>query len=113
MSIKATNRKTVLGQQIIAGLQDALDFEKGQRKGLRTTLVHAPKEPPRWKPKAIATLRHKLNISQPVFAAFLGVSVATVRAWEQGLKVPGGSASRLLQILAMNPGVFQKIDSAA
>ena len=113
MSSKLKSRKTVLGQQIIAGLHDALAFEKGQGRNLRTTLVRAPKVPPRWSAKAIASLRHKHSISQPVFAAFLGVSVATVRAWEQGAKVPSGSASRLLQILAAVPNVFQQIEEAA
>jgi putative transcriptional regulator len=113
MSSKVKSRKTVLGQQIIAGLQDALAFEKGQGKNLRTTLVRTPKVPPRWTAKGIASLRHKHALSQPVFAAFLGVSVATVRAWEQGAKVPSGSASRLLQILAAVPNVFQQIDEAA
>lgn len=113
MRTKVKTRKTLLGQQVIAGLQDALAFEKGQAKNLRTTLVWTPKEPPRWTPKAISSLRHKHSLTQPEFAAFLGVSVAAVRAWEQGVKIPSGSASRLLQILAVVPNVFKQIDEAA
>ncbi len=47
----------------------------------------------------IKALRKKFDISQPVFAAYLNVSPATVKAWEQGAKKPSGASLRLLQIV--------------
>jgi putative transcriptional regulator len=49
--------------------------------------------------RQIKKLREKLDLSQPVFAACLNVSPATVKAWEQGAKKPNGASLRLLQIV--------------
>ena len=46
----------------------------------------------------IKTLRHRLRVSQPVFAVYLGVTKSTVSQWEQGLKKPRGPALRLLDL---------------
>ena len=40
-----------------------------------------------------------MNISQPVFAAYLNVSKNLVSDWERGVKKPGGPALRLLSIV--------------
>ena len=52
-------------------------------------------------PEAIRELRLRNRVSQPVFAAFLGVGKTTVQRWrwEQGLKRPSGPALRLLEIV--------------
>ncbi len=47
----------------------------------------------------ILRIRAKVNVSQSVFAAVLGIGTTTVQHWEQGLKKPGGPASRLLDII--------------
>jgi putative transcriptional regulator len=47
----------------------------------------------------IKALRRKFDLSQPVFAAYLNVSPATVKAWEQGSKRPTGSSLKLLDIV--------------
>jgi len=46
----------------------------------------------------IKSLRQRLRVSQPVFAAYLGVTKSTVSQWEQGLKRPRGPALRLLDL---------------
>ena len=43
-------------------------------------------------------------MSQPIWALFLGVSLPTVRAWEQGQNEPAGPVRRLLQLLMKDPG---------
>ena len=48
---------------------------------------------------SIKALRTRLEISQPVFAAYLNVSPATVKAWEQGLKTPTGASLKLLNLV--------------
>lgn len=49
-----------------------------------------------WTPEAVKELREKLSCSQPILAAFLGVSVNTLRRWEQGRDNPKKTAARLL-----------------
>lgn len=48
-------------------------------------------------------LRESYGLSQPKFAALLGISVGTLRNWEQGRRRPEGSARVLLRIVARHP----------
>lgn len=102
-------RTTKLGQEIIAGLQDALAYERGEKK-LRTTVVDIPEPAGPWKKEQIAQLRkRRFGVSQPIFASLLSVTASTVRAWEQGQKSPSGAARRLLEVAAIAPEVFGRI----
>ena len=56
-------------------------------------------------PKVRAIRRH-LGLSQTVFAITLNVSPATVRAWEQGVRVPDGPSRRLLEIADRHPEIL-------
>jgi DNA-binding transcriptional regulator YiaG len=56
-------------------------------------------------------LRESYGLSQPKFAALLGISVGTLRNWEQGRRRPEGSARVLLQIVAKHPDAL--LDMAA
>jgi putative transcriptional regulator len=51
----------------------------------------------------VAALRARFNLSQVKFAALLGISVATVRNWEQGRRAPEGAARVLLQVAERDP----------
>lgn len=51
-----------------------------------------------YRSEEIKRLRESLNVSQPVFAAFLNVSRKAVQKWEQGEVVPNASAMKLLSI---------------
>ena len=99
-------KKTKLGQELIVGLKEAISYERGEIN-LRSSKVSLPNDPPQWSKQEISTLRvKKLKISQPIFAAYLGVSPAALRAWEQGLKKPSGAARRLLEIINNGPDQF-------
>ena len=50
-------------------------------------------------PTQIKRLRTKNKVSQPVFAAILNTSPATVKSWEQGQKHPKGTSLKLLQVV--------------
>jgi putative transcriptional regulator len=52
------------------------------------------------KPKQIKALRESAEVSQPVFAIYLGVSKETVSQWERGLKRPSGAALKLLSLVS-------------
>jgi putative transcriptional regulator len=51
----------------------------------------------------VRSLRKRYGLSQPKFAALLGISVGTLRNWEQGRRQPEGSAKVLLRIVAKHP----------
>jgi len=51
----------------------------------------------------VQTVRAKLGASQAEFALMIGVSVATLRNWEQGRRTPDGPALALLRVVARNP----------
>ena len=52
---------------------------------------------------AIKTLRSKIGLSQPKFAALLHVDVGTLRNWEQGRREPTGPAKALLTAISRDP----------
>ena len=56
-----------------------------------------------FKPADIKAVRLKLGKSQVEFAMMIGVSVATLRNWEQGRRTPEGPAMALLQVAFRNP----------
>ena len=49
-------------------------------------------------PDVIRTIRHREQVSQPILAAYLGVTSGMVSQWEQGSKRPGGPSRRMLSI---------------
>ena len=54
-------------------------------------------------PEDWQAVRAKLGASQTEFALMIGVSVATLRNWEQGRRTPDGPALALLRVAAKNP----------
>ena len=56
----------------------------------------------------IKQIRLKLNMTQKVFAAALGVSVKTVEAWESGTNTPLGIANRMLELLSQDNDLFER-----
>jgi putative transcriptional regulator len=51
----------------------------------------------------VKRIRMNYRLSQGQFAALLGISVATLRNWEQGRRMPKGAACVLLQVAAKHP----------
>jgi DNA-binding transcriptional regulator YiaG len=56
----------------------------------------------------IAALRRFTGLSQASFAVALGISVHTLRNWEQGRRTPDGPALALLRIVARHPRVLRE-----
>lgn len=54
-------------------------------------------------PADVKKIRGSLHQSQVEFALMIGVSVATLRNWEQGRRVPEGPARALLMVAASDP----------
>ena len=58
--------------------------------------------------KDIIALRRFLSLSQTAFATALGISVHTLRNWEQGRRNPEGPALALLRVAARHPRVLKE-----
>ena len=54
-------------------------------------------------PVDIKQIRENYQLTQAEFAALLGISVRTLRNWEQGRRRPEGPARILLQVAARHP----------
>jgi putative transcriptional regulator len=80
--------------EIHAGLLDALDHAKGDKSGV---VEHEPKR------LDVKAIRRKTGMSQQRFCATFGISLGTLRHWEQGLRTPRGAALVLLKVVDKNP----------
>ncbi len=92
-----TQKSNLLGMNLEEELS-AIRQYKEERKGLRTRTVSSPSN--------AAQIRHNIGLTQEAFAALLGVSVQTLRNWEQGTRKPNGSALALLRIIEKHPQVL-------
>lgn len=62
----------------------------------------------------IAALRRFVRLTQEQFALAMGISVHTLRNWEQGRRHPEGPAVALLRIAARHPRIIREnLKSAA
>ncbi|MGI8782604.1 MAG: NadS family protein [Acidobacteriota bacterium] len=81
-------------QEMIESVRQAGRIRRGTLKPTRTTV---------FRPADVKGVRAKLGASQSEFALMIGVSVATLRNWEQGRRTPDGPALALLRVAAKNP----------
>lgn len=93
-------------ESIVKGLNEAIEYEKGNEKARITSCTVAPV--PTFSADEIKTLRKELNMTQSTFAAVMGVSCKTVEAWEAGTNVPLGTARRMLGMLKSDNTIPQK-----
>ncbi len=62
----------------------------------------------------VSALRRFVGLSQSQFARAIGISVHTLRNWEQGRRQPDGPAIALLRIAARHPRIiWENLESAA
>ena len=94
-------RKRDIGKEILAGLDEIAAWKRG-KLALKTTKVDLPTA------ADVAVIRERLGLSQEAFASFLGVSVGTLRNWEQGRREPHGPARALLLIADKKPRAFRE-----
>ena len=91
----------MVGEEILQGIEDIKAWKRGEKK-LKVTEMILPAA------KDVPSIRTRLGLSQQAFAAFMGVSVATLRNWEQGRREPHGSARSLLLIADKVPSAFEQ-----
>jgi putative transcriptional regulator len=80
--------------ELVDSLKEAVAIRKGEIKASRTSSVEAPN---------VMSIRKGYKMTQPEFALLLGISVGTLRNWEQGRRTPHGPAKVLLQVAASHP----------
>lgn len=95
-----------LFDDIKSGLEQAIEFEKGNLKARTKTMSILPIT--QFKAVEIKEIRVRSGLTQSAFAAFMGVSVKTVEAWEAGRNRPEGSSCRLLELTMRDPTFPQK-----
>ena len=62
----------------------------------------------------VAALRRFVRLSQTQFAKAMGISVHTLRNWEQDRRKPDGPALALLRVAARHPRILREnLESAA
>ncbi len=81
---------------IMAGLSDALASGAGDKSRGKKHLVKVPRVD-------VAAARKKLGLTQEDFASVFGVSVGTLRNWEQKRRRPEGPAKVLLAMIDKDP----------
>ncbi|MBL8630039.1 MAG: helix-turn-helix domain-containing protein [Rhodospirillaceae bacterium] len=73
---------------------------KAQKKGLE---AYFQTNGQRVRPVDVAAIRAVTGLSQGHFAEACGISVHTLRNWEQGRRMPQGPAKALLLAIARDP----------
>jgi len=60
----------------------------------------------------VKRIRASYQLSQDEFAAVMGISLGTLRNWEQGRRVPEGSARILLRVAEKHPDALVDVVQA-
>jgi len=82
----------------------ARDFARAMKKSVRKRLIDGKIE----SGDDIAALRKFVGLTQTDFARALGISVHTLRNWEQDRRQPEGPAIALLRIAARHPKLIRE-----
>ena len=80
--------------ELMTSIEQGGAILKGKKMPSRRFKVEAPDVP---------EIRRHLGLTQQKFAMLLGISLATLRNWEQGRRKPEGPARILLCIVAKHP----------
>lgn len=81
-------------QELLTSIRQAGRIRRGTLKPVRVMT---------FRPADVKAVRDALKASQTEFALMIGVSVATLRNWEQGRRTPDGPALALLRVASRNP----------
>jgi len=93
--------KRDIGAEILEGLEEITKWKKGEIE-LKTTTLKLPTA------NDVTDIRERMGLSQQIFATFMGVSIRTLRCWEQGVREPKGPAKTLLLVADKQPEALRK-----
>lgn len=92
--------KKELFEELLESVKQGAAIMKGRMKPLRT--LEFPES-------EVRKIRERYGLSQDKFATLMGISVATLRNWEQGRRKPEGPARVLLRVAAAHPDALLDI----
>jgi putative transcriptional regulator len=98
-----------LGKALVKSLEQAVEFEQGNRTKARTVVREILT--PVYAAKDIVRVRNRYKLSQRGLALALNVSTRTVESWEAGKNKPAGSSLKLLYLLETDKSVLKKLVS--
>jgi putative transcriptional regulator len=81
-------------ERLAESVRQAGQIRRGQAKPRRVAV---------FRPADVRAIRRKLGKTQTEFAGMIGVSLATLRNWEQGRRKPDGPAMALLRVAERDP----------
>lgn len=95
------------GESLIRGAKEALDYARGNKKGMVAHQVLIPAQ------IDVIAIRTKMHMSRQTFCKEFGFSVRTLEKWERGERLPETSARAYLTVIANNPdAVIKALHSA-
>lgn len=92
--------KDELFNELVTSVHEGGRILRGKAKPARKFFIETPD---------VKKIRSNYKLSQNEFAALMGISVSTLRNWEQGRRTPEGSARVLLQVAAKHPEVIWEV----
>jgi putative transcriptional regulator len=96
-------------EALVGSVEALAAHVRGERKlTLHTHALTLPGRLDPLRPKDVAAIRRRLNVSQSVFAALLNVPKVTAISWEKGRRKPTGAALRLLDLIRKKPEILQE-----
>lgn len=99
----STTKTNAAGRKLMRALAELKEARRtGDYSGMVIRHV-AIADPGAYDARTVRALRQKLELTQRLFAALIGVSVELVEHWEQGRREPGTLARRLLDEIARDP----------
>ena len=98
-------------ESLVESLNQAIDYEKGNKKVARVRVVTIPDIEPitDYSKEKIREIRYTTNLPQKHFAQLIGVTQRAVEALEAGTRKPTGSAKRLFQLIEKDPGLINNM----
>lgn len=81
-------------EELLESVRQGGEILRGERAPSRVFGVSEP---------SARKIRRSYGLSQDKFAKLMGISVATLRNWEQGRRSPEGPARVLLRVAAKHP----------
>ena len=95
--------KDKLFAELTASIREGGAILRGSQPASRAFTIQPPE---------IKEIRDGFGLTQEQFAMLLGISVRTLRNWEQGRRVPEGPARVLLQVAAKHPEAVLEVVQA-
>ena len=97
------NMKNTQFEELIGSVKEMKMIKAGKAKPSRSF---------KYEEHEIKEIRNKYELTQDQFAEMIGISLGTLRNWEQGRRKPEGPAKVLLRIIDQYPKAITQLAKA-